>query len=82
MNVETRLKRLEEEQAALPVAIVELSNGEQKRLDFFAIARLHFESPQLVKSLRWISGDCSGVLFQLLACDDYWTEVNKHNDKN
>ena len=81
-TLDRRLAKLEAKTETLPMAIVQLSNGEQKRLDICAIARLYFDNPQQVTSLQWISGDCSGVICQLLEWDDFWMEVKKYNDKN
>ena len=72
IDIKRRLERLEKKQYVLPTAIVTLSNGEQRRMDICEISRRFFHEPDELIRVEWIGGDCSGVICQLLACDDFW----------
>lgn len=77
-----RLEKLEQRQNKFPVAIVTFTDGHTQRLDITQIARLFFDCPESVKGLHWISGDCSGIICQLLECEDYWKREVSENDKD
>ena len=78
-----RLERLEKKRYLFPTAIVTLTNGERKRMDISEISRRFFNGPDDIEKLEWIGGDCSGVICQLLACDDFRDELRRNrNDQN
>ena len=74
IDIQRRLKRLEDKQYLLPTAIVTLSSGEKKRMDICQISQRFFYNPDELENVEWVGGDCSGVICQLLACDDFWDE--------
>ena len=77
-----RLEKLEQKQNKFPVAIVTFTDGHTQRLDITQIAKLFFDCPETVMGLRWISGNCSGIICQLLECEDYWKREVSENDKD
>lgn len=78
----SRLKKLEQTRNNVPWAIVTYKDGHTERHSLSRIARAFFDgNPDEITSLSWVSGDTSGAIFQLLACDDFWMEV-KGNDTN
>ena len=82
IEVLKRLEKLEQKQNKFPVAIVTFADGHTQRLDITQIARLFFDCPETVMGLRWISGNYSGIICQLLECEDYWKREVSENDKD
>ena len=82
-SLKKRLERLENKQYLLPTATVTLTGGEKMRMDICEISRRFFEGPNDIEKVEWIGGDCSGVVCQLLACDDLREEIRRHrNEQN